>query len=95
MCCLQWYIYYIILCNADKRSSCHTRLKDDIKEPDMKLSDDFYKKLPKDATLLHGELVNNTIEHLKNTILISEKLTINGIRPKNTSLLLITETTQG
>ena len=63
----------IIICNADKGGA-------DIKEADRQLSDEhFYKKLPKDATLLPGELVNNAIEHLKNRNLISEKLA-NGLK---------------
>ena len=71
----------IIICDADKGGSVVILdVKDYIKEADRQLSDEhFYKKLPEDATLLHGELVNNAIEHLKNRNLISEKLA-NGLK---------------
>ena len=71
----------IIICNAVKGGAVVILdVKDYIKEADRQLSDEhFNKKLPKDATLLHGELVNNAIEHIKNRNLISEKLA-NGLK---------------
>ena len=64
----------VIICNADKGGAVVIlEEKDYIKEAYRQLSDEnVYKHLPNDATLLHGELVNNAIVHLRNRNLISE-----------------------
>lgn len=74
----------IIICNADKGGAVVIMdVKDYIQEAERQLSDEnFYKKLPTDATSLHVELVNNAIEQLKNRNLISEKIA-NGLKVSN------------
>ena len=71
----------IKICNADKGGAVVIlHVKYYIKEADRQLSHEhLYKKLPKEATLSYGELVNNAIEHLKNRNLISKKLA-NGLK---------------
>ena len=71
----------VIICNADKGGAVVILdVKDYIKEAYRQLSDEnVYKHLRNDATLLHGELVNNAIVHLRNRNLISEKLA-NGLK---------------
>ena len=71
----------VIICNADKGGAVVILdVKDYMKEAYRQLSDEnVYKHLPNDATLLHGELVNNAIVHLRNRNLISEKLA-NGLK---------------
>ena len=66
----------IIICNADKGGAVVILdVEDYIQEAMRQLNDtDHYKKLPNDTTMLHCELVNNTIEKFKKAGKLKDKL---------------------